>query len=225
MATEVQTRPAMQSQEEQQRGQQQAQKGQEGPAESRRPEGPLATALRQQIVDAMDPVMDDLLQDIQEAVQRQVEYVLRMSEQEVQQQVDQAVEPMRQEVQQQVDQVVHEAKLDRERPPQTQLQQAIDRTVKALKKTLQWLTRALRALIRAAVELLKAVLSLVQAVLMALFEGLKSLGQATGQGAAFVARGVTEGTKSLLLKMAQGVVSTLDAKPDGHQRPWQTARR
>ena len=74
-----------------------------------------------------------------------------------------------------------------------------------------------RALIRAAIELLKAALSLVQAVLLALFEGLKSLGQATGQGAAFVGRGVTEGTKSLLLKMAQGVVSTLDAKLDGHQ--------
>ena len=210
MATDVGTRSAQQTQP-------QAQQGQE--------DGPLAVALRQQILDAMDPVMDDLLQDIQEAVQRQIEYVLRMSEQEVQQQVDQAVEPVRQEVQLHADQVVQEAKLDQERPPQTQLQQAIDRTVKALKKTLQWLTRALRALIRAAIELLKAVLSLVQAILLALFEGLKSLGQATGQGAAFVARGVTEGTKSLLLTMAQGVVSTLEAKPDGHQKRWQAARR
>jgi hypothetical protein len=86
-----------------------------------------------------------------------------------------------------------------------------------LKKTLQWLTRALRALIRAAVELLKAVLSLVQAVSLALFEGPTSRRLATGQGAAFVARVVTEGAKSLLLKVAQGVVSTLDAKSDGHQ--------
>ena len=61
--------------------------------------------------------------------------------------------------------------------------------------------------------------------MLALFEGLKSLGQATGQGAAFVGRGVTEGAKLVLLKMAQGVVSTLDAKPDGHQRRWQSARR
>jgi threonine dehydrogenase-like Zn-dependent dehydrogenase len=81
-----------------------------------------------------------------------------------------------------------------------------------------------RALIRAAIDLLKAVLSLLQAVLLALFEGLKSLGQATGQGAAFVGRGVTEGARLLLLKTAQGVVSTLDAKPDGHQRRWQSAR-
>jgi DNA-directed RNA polymerase specialized sigma24 family protein len=209
MTTDVEIRPAQQAQ----------------PPQDRPEEGPLAVALRQQILDAMDPVMDDLLQDIQEAVHQQIAYVLRMSEQEVHQQVDQAVEPMRQEVQQHGDQVLHEAKLDQQRPPQTQLQQAIDRTVKALKKTLQWLTRALRALIRAAVELLKAVLSLVQAVLLALFEGLKSLGQATGQGAAFVARGVTEGTKSLLLKMAQGVVNTLDDKPDGHQRRCQPARR
>jgi hypothetical protein len=50
------------------------------------------------------------------------------------------------------------------------------------------------------------------------FEGLKSPGQPSGQGAAFVGRGVTEGAKSLLLKVAQGVVSTLDAKPDGYQR-------
>jgi hypothetical protein len=62
-------------------------------------------------------------------------------------------------------------------------------------------------------------------VLLALFEGLKSLGQATGQGAAFVGRGVAEGAKLVLLRMSQGVVSTLDAKPDGHQRRGQSARR
>jgi hypothetical protein len=123
MATDVEIRPAQQPQ-----------------AQDRPEEGPLAVAPRQQILDAMDPVMDDLLQDIQEAVHQQIEYVLRMSEQEVQHQVDQAVEPMRQEVQHQVDQAVQEAKLDQKRAPQTQLQQAIDRTVKALKKTLQWLT-------------------------------------------------------------------------------------
>jgi uncharacterized membrane protein len=87
--------------------------------------------------------------------------------------------------------------------------------------------------------------------LLALFEGLKSLGMGTGQVAALIGGtvkqavqgltegakgavqgatgGATEGTKSLLLKMAQGAVCTLDDKPDGqhdgHQKRWQSARR
>jgi hypothetical protein len=47
MATEAGTQPAQQTQPQ---------------AQDRPEEGPLAIALRQQIVDAMDPVMDDLVQ-------------------------------------------------------------------------------------------------------------------------------------------------------------------
>lgn len=199
---------------------QQERQGQHGQPEQGKTdeESPLVAVLRQQIMEAMDPVIDDLRENVEQAVQQQMEYVLKMGEEELHQQVQQAAEPLRQEVQQQVDQSVLEARQERERPPQTKLQEAIQRTVKALKETMQWLARTLRALLKAVVALLKAVVNLLVVVLLALFEGLKSLGQATGQGMSSIGGGIMGGVKKMLANSVKGLVSNLLTEPDSAKK-------
>jgi hypothetical protein len=203
-ATQVETRPAQPSQADQDRGQHSAQDQQDEGEKD-----PLVTLLREQIIDAMDPVLDDLRENVEQAVRQQRQNVMDMPEEEVHQRVDQALEPMRQEVEQQVDQTIQDVKQEREKPPQTKLQEAIQRTVKALKETMQWLARTLRTLLKTVVALLKAVANLVVVILLALFEGLKSLGQAKASGVKSVSRGIMEVLQKMLLGLAKRVAGNL----------------
>jgi hypothetical protein len=209
-------------QEAQQTPQGQEGQGQNGRADEEQ-ESPLVAVLRQQVIDAMDPVLDDLRENIEEAVEQQIDYVLKMGEDELHRQVNQAIEPLRNEVQQQTDQTVQDAKQEREKPQQTKLQEAVQRTVKALKKTMQWLARTLRALLRTVVELLKAVVNLVIVILLALFEGLKSLGGAAGHGLQAIGSGIL---KKMVGGLAKKLGKSLMPEPEAgkQQQPEQPSK-
>ncbi len=128
---------------------------------------------------------------------------------------------MRQEVETQVDQTVAEAKQEEERPPQTKLQEAIQRTVKALKETMQWLARTLRALFRTVVALLKAVLNLLVVILLALFEGLQSLGGAAKKGIGAVGGGIAGGLRGMLQSTLMGMANKLVPQPESGKQDGQ----
>jgi hypothetical protein len=245
MTTEVETRP---SQDGQEQGQPQAQQDQqdEGGRQDQpqgqagqqdQPEGqsgqqgqeeqdqqddgqkdPLVALLRQQIIDAMDPVMDDLRENIEQAVQQHVQQAIDLSQDDLHKKVEQAIEPIRHEVQSQVDQTVQDAKQEQDKPPQTSLQKAITRTVKALKQTMQWLARTLRALLKTVVALLKAVVNLVIVILLALFEGLKTLGGAAGGAVKAIGGSIMNGLKKTVLKAGQGLVDKLIPEPDSDKQ-------
>ena len=67
----------------------------------------------------------------------------------------------------------------------------------------------LRALLRTVVELLKAVLNLLVVVLLALFEGLKSLGQSAGKGVSAIGDGIVGGLKKLAQNSLKGLAGQL----------------
>ncbi len=137
----------------------------------------LGPEFRQQIAQAVHPIVEDISRQVADTVRQQMQEALSQTQEDVRKQVDQAMGSQRRQGED--SQAGASGQAEGQQGP---LQSSVLETVNQLRQTFQSLVRTLRDLLQTVQSLLRAVVSLLQALLTALRQALSTaaVGQSLG---------------------------------------------